>query len=70
MYKWLKAHTPEFVKARLASNEDDLPPNIKSLSIDGSYTSLAKDVIGKKKDVESLSVTKLENGQYLLMWWE
>lgn len=70
VYSWLKEHTPEFIKARLDSDETNLPPNIKALSIDGSYTSIAKDIIGKKKDVESLSVTKLENGQYLLMWWE
>jgi len=70
VYFWLKEHSPEFIKTKLARDENNLPQNIKAISIDGSYTSIANDIIGKKKDVESLSVTKLENGQYLLMWWE
>lgn len=70
VYSWLKKHSPEYIKSKLDADENNVPQNIKAISVDGSYTSLARDIIGKKKDVESLSVTKLENGQYLLMWWE
>lgn len=70
VYSWLKEHSPNFIKSRLDKDPSDIPQNIDVLSVDGSYTTIANDIIGKKKDVESLSVTKLKNGQYLLMWWE
>ncbi len=70
IYSWLKKFSPEFIKSRLDENPEDIPQNIDVLSIDGSYVTIANDIIGKKKDVESFSVTKLKNGQFLLMWWE
>ena len=70
VYSWLKLYSPEFIKARLNTSSTDLPPNIQAITVDGSYVSTGKDIIGKKKDVESLSVTKLEDGRSLLMWWE
>ena len=70
VYSWLKEYSPDFIKSRLDKDPTDIPQNIDVLSIDGSYTTIANDIIGKKKDVESLSVTKLKKGQYLLMWWE
>jgi len=70
VYKWLRELSPDFVKERLKKNNNDLPQNIQAISVDGSITNIAKDIIGKKKDVESLSVTKLDDGRYLLMWWE
>jgi len=70
IYTWLKRLSPEFLKDRLAKKPDDIPSNIKALTVDGSYVNIGKDIIGKKKDVESFSVTKLEDGRYLLMWWE
>ncbi len=70
VYSWLKEHSPEFIKANLAVDPENLPPDIKSLTIDGTYVNMGKELIGKKKDVDSFSVTKLEDGRYLLMWWE
>jgi transposase len=70
VYSWLKAHSPQFVKARLKNNEEALPESIKVVSLDGSYVSVAKELIGKKKGVESFSVTQLDDGRFLLMWWE
>jgi len=70
VYSWLRLFSPDFIKSRLDKDPTDIPQNIDVLSIDGSYATIANDTIGKKKDVESLSVTKLENEQYLLMWWE
>ncbi len=70
VYSWLKIYSPEFIKARLGTSSIDLPQNIQAITVDGSYVSTGKDIIGKKKDVESLSVTKLEDGRFLLMWWE
>ncbi len=70
VYKWLKELSPDFIKERMNRDITDKPDHIISISVDGSYVDVAKDTIGKKKNVESLSVTKLENGQYLLIWWE
>ena len=70
VYSWLKEHSPEFLKAKLAEQPDKLPANIKALTIDGSYVNLGKEIIGKKKGVESFSVTPLKDGRFLLMWWE
>ena len=70
VYKWLKDLSPDLVKERLNKDKDDLPQNIQAISVDGTYTNIAKDIIGKKKGVESLSVTKLDDGRFLLMWWE
>ena len=70
VYSWLKDHSPEFIKANLEKDPENLPPNIKSITIDGTYVNMGKDIIGKKNDVQSLSVTKLKDGRYLLMWWE
>ena len=70
VYSWLKDHSPEFIKTNLAIDPENVPPNIKALTIDGSYVNMGKKLIGKKKDVDSFSVTKLEDGRYLLMWWE
>jgi len=70
IYAWLKGKSPEFIKSRLTKDSDDLPSNIKAITVDGTYVDVGRDIIGKKKLVESLSVTKLEDGRYLLMWWE
>ncbi|MHA1727959.1 MAG: hypothetical protein ACTSWY_04430 [Promethearchaeota archaeon] len=71
IYSWLKEYSPQFLKYQIDSSakNKDLS-QIKTITVDGSYVSVGKDVIGKKKDVESLSVTKLKDGRYLLMWWE
>lgn len=43
---------------------------LKTITVDGSYVNVGSDIIGKKKLVESLSVTRLDDGRYLLLWWE
>lgn len=70
IYTWLRKHSPEFIKKNLKNDPKNLPSDIKSITIDGTYVNIGKDIIGKKKDVQSLSVTKLKDGRYLLMWWE
>lgn len=70
VYTWLKLYTPEFLKARITEDKNTIPPNIKSITVDGTYFDTTEDIIGKKKDVESLSVTKLKDSRCLLTWWE
>jgi len=70
IYSWLKRLSPEFLKAKLAQSPENIPSHIKSITVDGCYVNLGKAIIGKKKHVESFSETRLEDGRYLLMWWE
>ncbi len=69
VYSWLKTYSPDFLKAKIDQQPEDLS-HIKTITVDGTFVNTGSAVIGKKKDVESLSVTKLEDGRYLLMWWE
>jgi len=64
---WVKLHTCDYLKS---VEEEDLVEEadlIKAVTIDGTFTSTGKDVIGKKKPAVSLSVTKAKDGTYLLM---
>jgi len=70
IYGWFTKHGAAFTKAKLDASPQALPDHIKSITIDGSYVNLGKKLIGKKKAVDSLSVTRLADGRYLLMWWE
>jgi len=70
IYSWLKDLSPTFLKARLEAHTAEDLSKIKTITVDGTYVNTGSAIIGKKKDVESLSVTKLADGRYLLMWWE
>lgn len=70
IYTWIDKLGPEFTKEKIDANPTVLPAHIKSITIDGTFVTMGKQLIGKKKDVESLSVTKLADDRYLLMWWE
>ena len=70
IYSWLKKYSPEFLKNQIDTSSPEDWSHIKTVTVDGTYVNTGSAVIGKKKDVESFSVTKLENGGYLLMWWE
>lgn len=67
---WLHKLSPAFLKSKLDTSPESTFKHIKTISIDGSHITTGKATIGKKKHVDSLSVTKLKNGDYLLMWWE
>jgi hypothetical protein len=70
VYSWLKTYSPAFLKAQIDGRPTEDLSHIKTITIDGTYVHTGSAVIGKKKHVESLSVTKLADGRYLLMWWE
>jgi transposase len=70
VYGWMTKLGPTFTKTRLEEQPDFLPEHIKSITVDGTFVNHGKKVIGKKKAVKSLSVTKLVDGRYLLTWWE
>jgi len=66
----VKELSPDIINYWLSKDKSDLPQNIQAISVDNTYTNISKDIIGEKKGVESLSVTKLDDSRFLLMWWE
>lgn len=62
---WIKIYSKEYLKSIEREKTVENPESIKTVTIDGTYTSAGRDVIGKKKPVVSLSVTKAKNGTYL-----
>jgi len=63
---WIKIHSKEYLNSIERKKTVENPKSIKTVTIDGTYTSAGRDIIGKKKPVVSLSVTKAKNGTYLL----
>jgi len=63
---WIKRYSTEYLKSINREKKLDHPELIKTATIDGTFTSTGRDVIGKKKPVVSLSLTKQKNGTYLL----
>jgi hypothetical protein len=70
IYSWLKEHSPQFLKAQIEKKSPEDLSHLKTFTVDGSYVHTGTAAIGKKKLVELLSVTKLADGRFLLMWWE
>ena len=62
---WIKRYSKEYLKSIEGEKSLKSPESIKTVSIDGTFTSTGKDVIGKKKPAVLLSVTKQKNGTYL-----
>ena len=63
---WIKRYSTDYLKSVNREKTLEHPESIKTVTIDGTYTSTGRDVIGKKKPVVSLSLTKQKNGTYLL----
>ena len=63
---WIKRYSKDYLKSVNREKTLEHPESIKTVTIDGTYTSTGRNVIGKKKPVVSLSLTKQKNGTYLL----
>ncbi len=63
---WIKLHSDAYLKANNRKKTLKHPESIKTVTLDGTFTSTGRDMIGKKKPVVSLSLTKQRNGTYLL----
>ena len=63
---WIKQHSKEYLKSIEREKTLENPESIKTVSIDGTFTSTGRDVIGKKKPAVLLSVTRGKNGTYSL----
>ena len=63
---WIKLHSTDYLKAVNRKKTLEHPESIKTVTVDGTFTSTGRDVIGKKKPVVSLSLTKQKSGTYLL----
>lgn len=67
---WIKRYSKKYLA--LIESEKTLknPESIKVVTIDVTFTSTSRDVIGKKKLVALLSVTREKSGTYLTTWSE
>ena len=63
---WIKRYSTEYLNAINRKKTLKHPESIKTVTLDGTFTSTGRDVIGKKKPVVSLSLTKQKSGTYLL----
>ena len=63
---WIKQHSKEYLKSIEREKILENPESIKSVSIDGTFISAGKDVIGKKKPAVLLSITRGKNRTYSL----
>ncbi len=66
IYTWIKLHSEAYLNSIKKDKSLDEAELIKAVTIDGTFTSTGRDIIGKKKPVVSLSVTREKNGTYLL----
>lgn len=66
VHTWIKLHSEAYLNSIEKDKSLDEAELIKAVTIDGTYTSTGRDIIGKKKPVVSLSVTKDHDGTYLL----
>lgn len=66
IYTWIKLHSEAYLNSTERDESLEDAELIKAVTIDGTFTSTGKDVIGKKKPVVLLSVTREKNGTYLL----
>ena len=64
---WVKRYTDEYLEAIQEEEGFEDADQIKAVTIDGTYTSTGKDVLGKKKSAASSSGTKEKDGIYLLI---
>lgn len=63
---WIKLYSKDYLRTISKDKILKHPESIKTVTLDGTFTSTGSDVIGKKKPVVSLSLTKQRNGIYLL----
>ena len=68
--KWINEYSEKYFEAYFKEKPKSAIQDFRAITVDGTWFNRGKDVIGKKKDVQSLSVTKLPGGHYLLTWWE
>lgn len=66
---WVKLLSKDYCQARAPQLPPEGTPPIKTCAVDGTFVSVGKEIMGKKKPVDSLSVTKTKNGTYLLTWF-
>jgi len=68
--EWINSYSEQYFQTYFLTQPKTAVQEFKSITVDGVYFTAGKDVIGKKKNVESLSVTKLAGDVYLVTWWE
>lgn len=67
---WINTYSEQYFQTYFQKKPKVAVQDFKAITLDGTYFNSGKDIIGKKKAVESLSVTKLKDNVYLVTWWE
>lgn len=67
---WINLYSEEYFTAYFKRDPEQAKKAFKSITIDGTYFTAGKKIIGKKKDVQLSSVIRLPDGSFLLTWWE
>ena len=67
---WVNHYSEDYFQAIFAENPEKSLQDLKAITIDGTWFTTGKNVLGKKKNVQFSSVTKLADGTYLLTWWK
>ena len=49
VYTWIELYSKEFMKTRIQINLDNLMTNCKAITIDGTFASIGRNIIGKKE---------------------
>ncbi len=68
--KWINDYSEEYFQVHFKKHPNTAVRDFRAITVDGTWFNQGKDLIGKKKAAQSLSVTKLPGGHYLLTWWE
>ncbi len=63
---WIKAHGEKFLASLQKEKPITHPEEVKTVSLDGTFTSVGRELIGKKSSVVLLSLTSLKNGTFSL----
>lgn len=67
IHSWIKIYSEDYLNSVIQSKPKEDPLPIKTITIDGTFTSVGKDVVGKKPRAAFLSVSREKNGTYLII---
>jgi DNA polymerase III gamma/tau subunit len=67
---WINTYSEQFFQTYFLKNPKTAVQDFRAITLDGTHFTSGKDLIGKKKVADSLSVTKLADEVYLVTWWE
>lgn len=67
---WINDYSETWFQSYFQTHPTEDVHDFKVLTIDGTHLPAGKDTLGKKKNVQWSSVTRLKDNLFLLTWWE